>query len=88
MEDRPPQGCNLLKQLDLKGGGARTTTCPEFVEEVVVSDGGGEAAIDNHRHRLPNHLHKAYSTVVPYPFWDQDHRFLGRILCDDPVLER
>ena len=46
MEDRLPQGRNLLKQLDLEGGGPRTATCPESVEKVVVGDGGGEAAIE------------------------------------------
>ena len=66
-----PQVRNLLNQLDLRGGGPRTTTRPESVEGVVVGDGGGEAAIENHRHRLLYHLHKAYSAVVPSPFQDQ-----------------
>ena len=73
MEDRLPQGRNLPKQLDLKGGGRRTATYPESVEEVVVGDG-------NHRHRLPNHLHKDYAVIVLSPFQDQDHRLPGRLL--------
>ena len=49
-EDHLPQGRNLMNQLDLKGGGTHTANRPESVEEFVVGDGGGEAAIDNHRH--------------------------------------
>ena len=88
MEDRLPQGRNLLKQLDLEGGVPRTVTRPESVEGFVVVDGGSEAAIENHRHYLPNHLHKAYVTLVPSPYWYQDHRLPGRLLRNDPVLER
>ena len=61
------QVCNLLNQLDLGGGVPRTATHPESVEGIVVGDGGGEAAIENHRHRLTYHLHKAYSAVAPPP---------------------
>ena len=57
-----------MDQLELKGGGPRTTTCPEPVEVIVVSDGGGEAVVENHHHRLPNHLHETYAVVVPSPF--------------------
>ena len=64
MEDLPPQGCNLLKQLEKYSGYPRTATRPESVEEVLVGDGGGEAAIDNHCHGLPNHLHEAYAGVL------------------------
>ena len=67
MEDRLPQGCNLLKQIDLKGGGPRTATRLESVEGVMLGDGGGEAAIENHRHRLTNHLHDAYTAVLTSP---------------------
>ena len=88
MEYRLLQGLNLLKQLDLSGGGPCTATCPEYVEEVVIGDGDGEAAIDNHWNCLPNQLHKAYVAVVPYPFQDQDNRLPGRLLCNDPILER
>ena len=87
MENRLPQGRNLLKHLDLEGGGPCTATHPESVEGVVVGDGGSEAAVKNNRHRLPNHLHEAYAALVPSPFRDQDHRLPGRLLCDDPVLE-
>ena len=52
-----PQGRNLMEQLELKGGGPCTATCLEPVEGVVVGDGGVKAAIENHRHRLPQHLH-------------------------------
>ena len=45
MKELLPQGRNLLKQLEIEGDGPRTATCPESVEEVVVGDGGGEAAI-------------------------------------------
>ena len=88
MEDHLPQGCNLLNNFEFKGGGPRTATHPKSVEEVVVGDGGGEAAIENHRHRLTNHLREAYTAVVPSPFRYQDHHMTGRFLCDDPVLER
>ena len=87
LEDRLPQGLNLLKQLDLEGGGPCTTTRSEYVEGVVVGDGGGEAAIENHLHRLPNHLHEDYDVLFPSPFRYQDHRLPGRLLCDDPVSE-
>ena len=80
MEDRLPQGHNLLKQIDLKGGIPRTATRLESVEGVVVGDSDGEAAIENHRHRLPYHLHKAYAPLVPSPFWYQDHCLTGRLL--------
>ena len=69
-----------MKQLDLKGGGPCTTTHLESVEGVVVGDGGGEAAIENHRHRLLDHLHESYAVVVPSPFRDQDHRLPVRLL--------
>ena len=80
MEDLLPQGCNLMKQLELECGGPRTATRPKSVEEVVLGDGDGEVAIENHRHCLPNHLHKAYAAVIPSPFWYQDHRLTGRLL--------
>ena len=44
MENRLPQSRNLLKQLDLNGGGPRTATHPESVEGVVVGDGGGDGS--------------------------------------------
>ena len=80
VEDLLHQGFNLLKQLELKGGGPCTATCPESMEEVLVSDVDGEVAIDNHCYRLLNHLHKAYAAVLPSPFRDQDHYFSGRLL--------
>ena len=48
MEYRLPQGRNLLEQLNLEGGGTRTATRPEYVEGVVVGDGGSEATIESH----------------------------------------
>ena len=80
VEDRLPQGPNLLKHLDLKGDSPCTVTRPEYVEEVVVGDGGSEAVIKNHRHLLSNHLHEDYAAVAPSPFWYQDHRLPGRLL--------
>ena len=82
MEDRLPQGRNLLKQIDLEGGGTRTATRPEYVEVVVVGDVGDEAAIENHRQRLLDHLHGAYAAVVLYHFQDQDHRLPSYLLCE------
>ena len=70
MEHCLPQGYNLLEQLDLEGDGPRTATRTEPVEGVMVGDGGDEATIENHRHFLPHHLHKAYSAVVTPPFQD------------------
>ena len=67
--------------------GPRTATSPEPVEGVVVGDGGSEAAIENHHHLLPYHFHEAYATVVPSPFWDQDHRMPGRLLRKDSFPE-
>ena len=67
MEYRLPQGRNLLEHLDLEGGRPRTSTRPKPVEGVVLGDGGGEAAIENHRCRLPYHLHEAYFAVPPPP---------------------
>ena len=87
MEYCLPQGHNLLDQLDLEGGGPSTATLPEPVEGVVLGDGGGEAVIENHLHRLPDLLHEAYAAVVPYPFRDQDHHLSGRLLCDESVSE-
>ena len=87
MEELLLQGRNLIMQLDLEVGVPLTATCPEFVEEFVVGDGGGEAAIENHCHCLPDHLHKSYATVFPSHFWYQDHHLQGRFLCDDSVLE-
>ena len=68
MEDLLSQGHNLMKQLELEGGGPRTATHPESVVEVLVGNDGSEAAIENHRHHLPNYLHEAYAAVVPPPF--------------------
>ena len=34
----------------------------------MVSDGGGESAIKNHRHRLSHHLYETYATVVTSTF--------------------
>ena len=87
MEDRLPQGCNLLKQIELEGGGPCTVTHPESMEEVVVGDVGGEVVIKNHRHRLPDHLHEAYVTIVPPPFWYRDHRMPGLLLWYYSVAE-
>ena len=73
MEGRLHQRRNLMEQLELEGGGLHTANHPEYVEEVVLGDGGGEAAIKNHHHRLPNHLYEAYAVVVSSHFQDQDH---------------
>ena len=51
----------------------------------MVGDGGGEAAVENHRHRLPDHLHEAYVALVPSPFRDQYHLLPGRLLRKDSV---
>ena len=80
MEDCLPHGRNLLKQFDLEGLGPCTLSCTEPTKEVVVDDGGSEASIEDHLHRLPHHLNKIYATVVTYPFWDQDHRLPGLLL--------
>ena len=80
MEDHFPPGRNLLNQLEIKGGRPRTATRPEYVEKFVVGNGDSEAAIENHRHRLTNYLHKAYVTLVPYHFRDQYHHLPGRLL--------
>ena len=63
-------GHNLLEQFDLEGGGTRTSTRLEPMKRVFVGDGGGEVAIENHRHRLPHHFQDTYATVVYAPFWD------------------
>ena len=84
---RLPQVRNLLRQFDLEGGGPHTATRLESVEGVVVVDGGGESAIENHHHCLPDHLHEAYAVVVLYPFWDQYHRLTGSLLLKDSVSE-
>ena len=57
-----------MDQLDLDGGGPCTANRPEPVELVMVGDRGGEAEIENHRHRLPYHLHEAYAAVFTSPF--------------------
>ena len=88
MEDRLPQVRNLLNQIELQGGGPRTVTHPESVEEVVVGDGDDKAAIENHCHCLPNHLHEAYAALVPSPFRYQDHRLPGRLLWYYSIAER
>ena len=80
MEHCLPQGLNILDQIDLEVRSPCTLTHPEPVDGVVVGDGGSEAAIDNHRHCLPHHLHGAYAAVVTSPFKDQDHHMPGRIL--------
>ena len=36
--------------------------------------------VENHRHRLPDHLHEAYAAVIPSTFQDQYHRLPGRLL--------
>ena len=87
MEHCLPQGYNLLEQLDLESGFPCTATRLEPVKGVVLGDGGGEAAIENHHHRLPYHLHKAYTAVFPSPFWDQDNCLPGRLLREDSVSE-
>ena len=45
VQDFLPQGCKLLKNLGLKGGGTCAATHPKYVEEVVEGDGGCEPAI-------------------------------------------
>ena len=63
--------------------------CLEPIEVVMVGDGGGEAVIKNHRHRLPHQLHKTYnySTLVTPPFRYQDHCLSGRSLCESSFPE-
>ena len=46
----------------------------------MVGDGGGEAMIENNRHRLPHHLHETYAAVVTSPVQDQDHHMLTHLL--------
>ena len=79
------ENCLPPKQLDLKGGGNRTATRPESMEGVVIGDGSRESEIDNHCHRLPNHLHKDFAAEVLSPFCYKYHRLPGRLLCNDPV---
>ena len=52
---------------------------------VVLGDGGGEAAIESHRYRLPHHLHEADAALVASPFLDQDHRLPGHLLQKESV---
>ena len=54
------------------------------MEGVVVGDGGGEAAIENHRHRLPHNLHETYSVAVAAPFRGYYHHLPGCLLHNDP----
>ena len=77
-----------MKKFDLEVGGPCTTTQPEPMNGVVVGDGGGEAVIENHLYRLPNHTHKDSTTVVATPFRNQDHSLPGRLLREDSVSER
>ena len=85
MDYRLPQGHNLLDKIDLEGGGPCTATRPEAVEGVVIGHGGGEAAVENHCHRLPNHFQEAYVAVVPSPFRDQDHHLPDCLLQEDSI---
>ena len=85
MEYFLPQGHNLMEQLNPEVGVPHTATRLEPVEGVVVFDGNGEAAVENHRHHLPDHLHEAYAELIPSPFWYQDHRLPGRLLHKDYV---
>ena len=80
MEYRLPQGRNLLDKLDLEGDGPCMATHLEPVDGVVLGDGGSEVAFENHRHRLPYHLHEAYAAVFTSPFQDQYHHLSGRLL--------
>ena len=57
MEGRLHQRRNLMEQLELEGGGLHTANHPEYVEEVVLGDGGGEGfPVANHRvyHHIEN----------------------------------
>ena len=87
MEHRLPHGRNLLEQLDLEGGGPRTSARLEPVDGVVVGDGDGEAAIENHCHCLPHHLHETYDVVVIYPFQYQYHRLTSHLIRKYSFLE-
>ena len=70
VEYRLPHCRNLLKQFDLEVGGPHITTRSETMEGFVVGDRGGEVAIENHHHHLPQLFHQTYATVVKYPFLD------------------
>ena len=70
VKDLLPHGHNLLEKFDLEVGSTCTATRPESMEGFVVGGGGGEVAIYNHGHRLPNHLHETYAMVLSSPFWD------------------
>ena len=87
MDYRLPQGRNLLEHLDLEGGGPYTTTRLRSMEGIVLGDGNGEASVENHRHRLPDHIHEAYAAVIPSPFKYQDHRLPGRFLHKESISE-
>ena len=76
-----------MEKLDLEGGGPRNANRPEPVEGVVLGDGGGDAAIKNRHHCLPDHLHEAHAAVVPSHFRDHDHCLPGRLLHKDSFLE-
>ena len=54
---------------------------------VMLGDGVSEAEIENNRDQLPHHLHEVYTALVTTPFWDQDHRLTGHLLCKDSVSE-
>ena len=56
-----------MDEFGLKGGGPSATTCQETMEDAVEGNVGGEARIDNDRHRLPHHLHQANTIVVSSP---------------------
>ena len=57
-----------MEHFDLKGGGPCTPTHLEFMEGAVLDGGDSEAAIYNHRHCLPHHIHETYSALVSAPF--------------------
>ena len=81
VEDRFHHGYNLLKQFDLKGCVPRVMYRLEPIKGFVVSDRGGEAAIEYQCQYLLHHLHKTDSSVLLSPFWDYNYHLSGRILC-------
>ena len=77
----PSFSSNLIKQFDLKGCIPCTASLPEPIEGFMVGDGGDEAAIEYHHHRLPHRLHNTYAALVPSLFRDYYYHLPGSLLC-------
>ena len=55
-----------MDEFGLKRGVPSAATFPEIMEDAVEVNVGGEAKIDNDRHRFPHHLHQANSMLVSF----------------------